>query len=134
MGSERVTILDSYPFQNSVRVRWQMDADPITLTTYQSAVDTKAAELAPVLINLDPGDAAQMIRAIAEQRGRAWSDYAMAVVTQCPYASARGLQGMDEGVAILRSYKHLLDLSVARYPLPKLVLSACHRHWADCRA
>ena len=36
MGSDRVNVLDSYPFQNSVRVLLQMDADPITLAAYQS--------------------------------------------------------------------------------------------------
>ena len=30
IGSERVTILDSYPFQNSLRVLLQMDADAVT--------------------------------------------------------------------------------------------------------
>ena len=37
MGSERVSVLDSYPFQNSVRVLSQMDADLSTLAAYQSS-------------------------------------------------------------------------------------------------
>jgi hypothetical protein len=134
MGSERVNILDSYPFQNSVRVLSQMDADPVSVAAYQSCVEKSAVGLAPVLIYLDPGDAERTIRAIAEQRGPAWTDYAIAVVTECPYASSRGLQGMDGAVAIIQAYKHLLDESVARFPFPKLVLSACHRRWQDCHA
>jgi hypothetical protein len=133
-GSERVNILDSYPFQNSVRVLSQMDADPVTLAAYRSCVEEEAAELRPVLIYLDPGDAERTVLAIAEQRGSAWTDYAIAVITKCPYASSRGLQGMDGAVAILRTYKHLLDESVARFPFPKLVLSDCHRRWQDCHA
>jgi len=86
--SERVNVLDSYPFQNSVRVLSQMDADPVTLSAYQSAVEAKAAGLGPVLIYLDPGDAERAVRAIAEQRGPAWTDYVIAVVTNCPYASS----------------------------------------------
>jgi hypothetical protein len=134
LGSERVNVLDSYPFQNSVRVLWQMDADPVTLAAYERCVAEKAAGLGPVLIYLDPGDAELTIRAIAEQRGPAWTDYAIAVITDCPYASARGLQGIDGAVAITRAYKHLLDESVARCPFPRLVLSGCHRRWQDCHA
>jgi hypothetical protein len=134
IGSARVNILDSYPFQNSVRVLLQMDADPVMLAAYQSCVEKSAVGLDPVLIYLDPGDAERTIRAIAEQRGPAWTDYAIAVVTECPYASSRGLQGMDGAVAIVQAYKHLLDESVARFPFPKLVLPACHRRWQDCHA
>lgn len=133
-GSERVNVLDSYPFQNSVRVLSQMDADPVTLAAYQSRVEAKAAGLGPVLIYLDPGDAERAVRAIAEQRGPAWTEYVIAVVTECPYASSRGLHGMDGAVAILQAYKSLLDESVARFPFPKLVLSDCHRRWPDCHS
>jgi hypothetical protein len=136
MGSQRVNVLDSFPFQNSVRVLLQMDADPDTLTAYQSCVEETAARLDPVLnlIYLDPGDAERTVRAITEQRGPAWTDYMIAVATECPYASARGLQGMDGAVAIMRAYKQLLDESVARFPFPTLVLPDCHRRWQDCHA
>jgi len=134
MGSERVNILDSYPFQNSVRVLLQMDADSVTLATYQSRVAERAAGLAPVLIYLDPGEPERALREITGQRGPVWTDYAIDVVTDCPYASSRGLQGMDGAIAVLRSYKHLLDEAVARSPFPTLVLSACHRRWPDCHA
>jgi hypothetical protein len=99
-----------------------------------SRVEEKVSELGPVLIYLDPGDAERMLRAIAEQRGPGWTDYVIAVVTLSPFASSRGLQGMDGAVAIMRAYKHLLDESVARFPFPKLVLSDCHRRWPECHA
>jgi hypothetical protein len=132
MDSDRVNVLDSYPFQNSVRVLSQMDADPIGLTAYQSRVEETTAALGPVLIYLDPGEPERAFRAIAEQRGPVWTDYAIAVVTECPYASSRGLRGMDGVVAIMRAYKHVLDESVRRFPFPKLVLSDCHRRWPEC--
>ena len=132
MRSEHVNILDSYPFQNSVRVLLQMDVDPVTLAAYQSRVEEKAAGLGPILIYLDPGDAESTVRAVAERRGPAWTDYAIAVITGCPYASSRGLHGMDGAVATLRAYKQLLDESVGRYPFPKLVLADCHRRWPAC--
>jgi hypothetical protein len=133
-SARRVNVLDSYPFQNSLRVLLQMDADPITLTTYQSHVEETAARLRPVLIYLDPGDAERAIRSIAEHRGPAWTDYLIAVITESPYASSRDLRGMDGAVAIMRAYKQLLDESVARFPFPKLVLGDCHARWAACHA
>jgi hypothetical protein len=41
---------------------------------------------------------------------------------------------LDGAVAILQSYKLLLDESVARSRFPKLVLSGCPQHWPDCHA
>jgi hypothetical protein len=134
MVSERVNILDSYPFQNSMRVLLQMDADPITLAAYQSSVEEKAARLDPALIYLDPGDAEHSVRGIAEQRGPAWTDYAISVITECPYASSRGLRGMEGAVVMLRAYKHLLGEAVARWPFPKLVLAGCQGRWPACHA
>ena len=134
MNSEHVAVLDSYPFQNSIRVLLQMDADPATLGAYQSNVEAAAAALDPVLIYLDPGDAERALREIAEQRGSAWTQYAIAVITECPYGSSRGLRGMDGAVAILQAYKLLLDESVTRFRFPALVLSGCHRHWPGCHA
>jgi len=133
-GSGIIHVLDSYPFQNSVRVLSQMNADSATIAAYQSRVEQKAAELRPVLIYFDAGDAERALRAIAEQRGPAWTDYMVAVVTECPYALARGLQGIDGAMAIMRAYKDLLDESVEQFSLPKLVLSDCHRRWPDCHA
>ena len=132
--SEHVYILDSHPFQNSLRVLLQMDADPVTLVGYQSQIDAVAAGQDPVQIYLDSGDAGRTLRAIAEQRGPEWTDYAIAVITDCPYASSRNLRGMDGAVAILQSYKLLLDAFVARSAFPTLLLSGCHRHWPDCHA
>jgi hypothetical protein len=129
-----ITILDSHPFQNGLRVLLQMDADPVTLAAYQSRVEAAAAGLDPVLIYLDPGDAQCTLLTIAAQRGPAWKDYAIAVVTECPYASARRLHGMDGVVAIMWSYKLLLDESVARFRFSRLVLSGCQRNWHDCHA
>ena len=52
-----MSVLDSYPFQNSAVVLVQMGVDPITLAAYQSRMETQVTVLDPVLIYLDPGDA-----------------------------------------------------------------------------
>jgi len=132
--SEHVFILDSYPFQNSLRILLQMDADLVTLARYQSRVEEVGADLDPVLIYFDPGDPERAFRAIAEQRGPAWTDYAIAVVTECPYALSRRLHGMDGALAVLTSYKLVLDEAVARFRFPRLMLSDCHLRWPNCHS
>jgi hypothetical protein len=68
---------------------------------------------------LHPGLRARARRGdFREQRGPAWTDYAIAVITECPYASSRRLHGMDGAVAILRAYKPLLDESVRALSFP----------------
>jgi hypothetical protein len=86
------------------------------------------------VIYLDPGDPERAMLEIAGQRGPAWTDYAIDVLTECPYASSRGLRGVSGAIAILRFYKQVLDEAVARSPFPTLVLSACYRRWQDCHA
>jgi len=132
--SRRVHVLDSYPFQNSVRVLLQMDADLATVAAYQSQVEDEVAELAPVLIYLDPGDAERSLHEIATRRGPAWTAYAVTVITDCPYASARDLRGLDGAVTLLRSYKQLLDESVGRFSFPRLALTSCQHGWPECLA
>src|SRR5262245_12781938 len=56
-GSGIVHVLDSSPSQNSVRVLTHINADLATLAVYESGVEQKAAELGPVLIYFDAGDA-----------------------------------------------------------------------------
>jgi hypothetical protein len=127
-----VNVLDSYPFQNSVRVLYQMDVDPITLASYQSHVYKKVAKLSPVLIYLDPGDPARAFRAITQRRGPAWTDYVVAQLTACPRGLARGLHGVNGAIAAFGSYKGLLDQSVTDFPFPKLILTDCYRNWEVC--
>ena len=130
----RVNVLDSYPFQNSVRVLYQMDVDPSTLASYQLHVYEKVAKLSPVLIYLDPGDPTRAFRAITQRRGPAWSDYLVAQLTTCPRGLARGLHGVNGAIAAFGSYKELLDQSVAHFPFPRLILTDCYRNWEVCYA
>jgi len=132
--STRTHVLDSYPFQNSVRVLLQMDADLATVAAYQSQVENEVTELDPVLIYLDPGDAERSLHEIAARRGPAWTAYAVSVITDCPYASARDLRGLDGAVTLLRSYKQLLDESVGRFSFPRLALTSCEHGWPECRS
>lgn len=130
----RVNVLDSYPFQNSVRILYQMDVDPSTLASYQSQVYDKVAKLGPILIYLDPGDPTRAFREITRRRGPAWTDYFVTILTECPRGLAHGLHGVDGAIAALGSYKDLLDQSVAYFPFPRLVLTNCNRNWAICHA
>jgi hypothetical protein len=115
MSSRHVNVLDSYPFQNRVRVLLQMDADATTLAAYQGCVQEKVAGLDPVLIYLDPGDVARTIRAIAERRGSAWTDYAVAVITESPTHRPAACTGWTERP---RSYAATSSCLTKPWPSP----------------
>ena len=132
--TEHVYVLDSYPFQNSVRILFQMDVDPTTLASYLSQVYKMVAKLSPALIYLDPGDPARAFRAITQRRGPAWTDYIVGQLTTCPRGLARGLHGVNGAIAAFENYKELLDQLVAHFPFPRLILTDCYRNWGLCYA
>lgn len=129
---EKVCILDSYPFQNSVRVLFQMDAEQATLYRYFFTVEEIARPLAPRLIFFDTGEPGRQLREIARHRGPDWTEAAVAIVTHCPYAEARGLHGLDGAVEIMRDYADLMRRLLGRTNYPALELTGCNGDWPRC--
>ena len=86
------------------------------------------------LIDAQKAAMAKLSRLDGVWRGPAWTAYAVTVITDCPYASARDLRGLDGAVTLLRSYKQLLDESVGRFAVPKLALTSYHHGRPECRS
>ncbi|HEY7269646.1 MAG TPA: hypothetical protein VH951_07450 [Dehalococcoidia bacterium] len=126
----RVNILDSYPYQNSVRVLLQMDASEARIQDYAREVEAIAAPLEPVLVFLH-SEAATLERA-ATARGEAWAAYAVELLTDCPYAVRRGLAGMPGALAILDAYNTLMQTLLASSTVPRLELDPCGNDWTAC--
>lgn len=125
LHAEAITVLDSYPFQNSVRVLLQLDAHPDFIREYAGQVEALVMPLRPVLIYLNSQDAVQSFLRISEQRGQEWTDYVVRVVLCCPYATARHLEGINGVLAFLADYKKLTDALLRQSQLPRLVLDGC---------
>lgn len=131
-SADAVQILESYPYQNSVRILLQMD-DPIDhIRAYASEVEDLAQPLRPVLIYLDRRDQASSLEAIARQRGAEWTAYVAELVAASPYGRRRGLQGIAGALEFMRDYKSAIDELLGRSRLPRLVLSDCAGRWDDC--
>jgi hypothetical protein len=130
-----INVLDSYPFQNTVRVLLQLNATPDCLQEYARQVEALVMPLQPVLIYFTHRDlthAFHHLSTISAQRGKAWTDYVVELVTHCPYAMARRLEGFSGALAVLRDYKLLTDALVRHSPLLRLVLEDSAGGWEGC--
>jgi hypothetical protein len=130
-----ISVLDSYPFQNTVRVLLQLNASPDDMQEYARQVDALVMPLQPMLIYFTHRDlthAFHTLSTISAQRGTAWTDYVVELVTHCPYAMARRLEGFSGALAVLRDYKLLTDALVRQSHLPRIVLEDCARGWEGC--
>jgi hypothetical protein len=126
--AEAISVLDSYPFQNSVRVLLQLDAAPDALREYAGQVEALVMPLRPVLIYFDHGGL-HKLRDISAKRGQAWSDYFVEVVTRCPYAVARQLEGFSGALTAISAYKQLTDSLLRESRFPRLILEGCSGGW-----
>ena len=129
---EAISVLDSYPFQNTVRVLLQLNAPPDCLREYAGQVEALVMPLQPVLIYFTHRDllhAFHHLSTISAQRGKAWTDDVVELVTHCPYARARHLEGFSGALAILRDYKQVTDSLLHHSRCPRIALEDCAGGW-----
>jgi hypothetical protein len=130
-----INVLDSYPFQNTVRVLLQLNATPDCMREYAGHVEALVMPLQPVLMYFNHRDLAHAfhtLSTISAQRGTAWTDSIVELVTHCPYAMARHLEGFSGALAVLRDYKQLTDALLRQSRCPRLVLEDCAGAWEGC--
>jgi hypothetical protein len=135
LQTEAISVLDSYPFQNTVRVLLQLNATPDCMQEYASQVEALVMPLQPVLIYFNHRDlihASHNLSDISAQRGKAWTEYVVELVTHCPYAMARHLEGFSGAVAVISDYKQLTDSLLRQSHLPRIVLEDCAGGWEGC--
>jgi hypothetical protein len=133
--AEAISVLDSYPFQNTVRVLLQLNATPDCIRKYAGQVETLVMPLQPVLLYFTHRDLIQAfhhLSTISAQRGKPWTDYMVELVTHCPYATARHLEGFSGAWAVIRDYKQLTDALVRQSRCPRLVLEGWAGGWERC--
>jgi len=134
-SADAVSVLDSYPYQNSVRILLQMDAARDDIRAYAAQVETLVMPLQPALVYFSHRDMAHAIQHTAEigaRRGQVWLDYVAALISRCPYAVARHLEGPDAVWSFIRDYKQLVDALLDESLLPRIVLKDCFGAWDRC--
>jgi len=135
MQTDAISVLDSYPFQNSIRILLQMDAALDDMREYSAQVETLVMPLRPALIYFSHRDVAHTVQHFSEigaQRGAAWMDYVATLVAHCPYGAARHLVGASGVLAFMRDYKQLTDALLDESCLPRIVLMDCSGEWNRC--
>ena len=135
MRTDAINVLDSYPFQNSVRILLQMDASLDDMREYVAQVEALVMPLRPALIyfnHQDVAHATQHFSEIGAQRGAAWMDYVATLVARCPYGVTRHLEGASGVLAFMSDYKQLTDALLHECRLPRIVLKDCSREWSRC--
>jgi len=132
---DTIHILDSYPYQNSVRVLLQLNADLECITAYTAQVEALAAPLKPALVYFSQTDSEYAIRRftqISEQRGKEWTEYVVDLVMRCPYAQARNLTGFEGILVFLREYHQLVTSLLKDSQFPRIILENCSDGWDGC--
>jgi hypothetical protein len=79
---------------------------------YAGRVEALVVPLQPVLIYFPHRDLTHVVHhlsTISAQRGKAWTDCVVALVTHCPYARARHLEGFSGALAVISDYNQLAD-------------------------
>jgi hypothetical protein len=132
---DAISVLDSYPFQNSIRILLQMDAALDDMRAYATQVEALVMPLRPALIYLSHRDVAHSVQHFSEigaQRGEAWMDYVARLIAHCPYGEARHLEGAGGVLTFIRDYKQLTDALLRESRLPRIVLVDCSWAWDAC--
>ena len=135
LQAEAISVLDSYPFQNTVRVLLQLNATPECMREYAGQVEALVMPLQPVLIYFNHRDLIQAfhnLSNISAQRGKAWTDYVVELITHCPYAMARHLEGFGGALAVISDYKQFTDSLLCQSRFPRIVLEDCAGGWEGC--
>jgi hypothetical protein len=72
------------------------------------------------------------ISTISTQRGKTWTQHVLELITLCPYAGARKLEGFSGALAMLDEYQQLTDSLLRGSPSPRIVLEDCAGGWEEC--
>jgi hypothetical protein len=91
--------------------------------------------LQPVLVYVDHRDlihALHHLSHISAERGQAWTGYVVELLTHCPYAMARHLEGFSGAVAVITDYTQVTDALLRQSRWPRIVLADCAGGWEGC--
>jgi hypothetical protein len=112
-------IVESFPFQSSIRVLMQMGGSPELISEYWQAWQSIVADVNPYIIYLETADARAQISSIAARRGPEWKEYIASALCQSPYCVQRGYFGWTGVEKMMCEYSALIDdlLSSSRVPV-----------------
>ena len=132
---EAINVLDSFPYQNTIRLLLQMDASLDFMRKYALNVETIVTPLHPVLVYFNQPDISKVFKhtdQISAQRGKEWTQYVINLVTNCPYGKTKNLEGYEGLLEFIRAYKQIMDILLSQSHIPRIMLENCSGNWDEC--
>lgn len=109
LAAERISIVDGQLFHGNLTTLLLLEADVDLIAAYCREVVAVIKPLSPLLIYFHQDDVDSAIRAVSAQRGEKWVNYQVNWKLESPYASRRGLAGLDGLITLYRQYRALTD-------------------------
>jgi hypothetical protein len=128
---EGALIFESFPIQSHIRVLLQMDAGEECISRFWSNLQDALEPLQPALIFFEESDPEAALRRIIEHRGQRWGEYIVGALQQSPYATARGLRGLEGILQLMSDYNTLMNTLVTTWRFDRLVLEARPSDYAN---
>lgn len=129
-AAEHVSLVDGQLFHGNLTALFLLDAKPSLITDYCRNLVGVLARLRPKLIYFRQDDVDAAIRAICAKRGKSWVVYQTEWKLSSPYATRRGLAGLDGLIAAYRVYRTLTDQLFAGLEMPKLCIENSLQEWS----
>jgi hypothetical protein len=130
LAVERISIVDGQLFHGNLTTLLLLEADEDQIAAYCREVVAVIKPLNPLLIYFHQDDVDSAIRAVSAQRGEKWVNYQVNWKLKSPYASRRGLAGLDGLITLYRQYRALTDQLFADLDIPKISIENSKQEWA----
>ncbi len=117
--SDQTVILESVPFQSSLRVLIQMDAEASLIESFWDRW-LALAEDKTKLVVLRVSDVEAHFRGICDFRGTDWSNYIHSAIASTPFAQSRGLGQRQAAAALVKDFSDRMWTLLSASPRPFL--------------
>ena len=130
LAAERISVVDGQLFHGNLTSLFLLEADVDMIAAYCRAIVAVIKPLRPLLIYFHQDDIDSAIRVVSAERGEKWVDYQINWKLESPYATRRGLAGLDGLIALYRDYRALTDQLFADLDIPKISIENSRQEWA----
>jgi hypothetical protein len=130
LGSDPVSIVDGQLFHGNLTSLLLLEGGTDLIGAYCRDIVAVIKPLRPLLIYFYQDDVDSAVRAISEERGEKWVSYQVDWKLGSPYASRRGLVGIDGLITLYRDYRALTDQLFAALDIPKISIETSGHEWS----
>lgn len=118
------TVFESYPFQSSIRVLYQMGTEPEIVKKYWLQTQELYKANDAHLIYLETENPVGLIDRVSAQRGQEWTDYLIMSIDKMPISITSNLKGYLAVQEFITGYSKLLDDLIRSLQIPVTYLAA----------